>query len=69
MLSCTEVPPLSVGMCMYRTSKLIGAGFILEKGSHDSVTLLLYALISLDSFSHKGLLYLKGFTSTWSWPT
>jgi len=60
VLSCTEVPPLSFGMCMYRTSKLIGTGVILEKGSLDSVTLLLYALIYVDSLN------LKVFTSTWS---
>jgi len=53
-------------MCIYTTSKLIGTGVIIEKGSLDSVTLLLYALISVSSFSHKGLLNLKGFTSTWS---
>ena len=69
VLSCTEVPPSTVGMCMYRTIKLIGTGVILEKGSLDSVTLLLYALIYVDSLSHNGLLNLKGFTSTWSWPT
>jgi hypothetical protein len=46
-----------------------GIGVILGKGSLDSVTLLLYTLIPVDSFSHKGLLNLKGFTRTWSWPT
>jgi hypothetical protein len=69
VLSCTEVPPLSFGMCMYRTSKLIGTGVILEKGSLDSVTLLLYPSIYVDSFSLNGLLNLKVFTSMWSWPT
>jgi hypothetical protein len=68
-LSFTEVAPLTVCMCMYRTSKLIGTGVNLEKGSLDSVTLSLYTLISVDSLSHKGLLNLQGFTCTWSWPT
>ena len=45
VLSCIEVPPLSVDRCMYRTSKLISTGVSLEKGSLDNVTLLLYALI------------------------
>jgi hypothetical protein len=67
-LSCIEVPPFSFGVCtrMCSTSKPIGTGVILEKGSLDSVTWLLYAIISVDSFSNKGLLNLKGFTVTWS---